>query len=199
MYNKLCISVNKYSFLAIIFILCSCTGNRSYTPKPRGFLRIELPVAQYLPICETDLFYEFSVSQQVIIELPPTGSTEYWMNIDYPGLNAKIYCSYKQITTQTLDEHIQDFIDLTERVAMNASTIKEKAYENRVNNVYGILFQIEGEVASPIQFILTDSVSHFFRGALYFKNIYNHDSIAPVTEYIMNDITEFIQSFHWKN
>ncbi|MDR2916737.1 MAG: gliding motility protein GldD [Tannerella sp.] len=187
---------NIISFLIFTSILFSCT--RNYTPKPKGFLRIELPAAQYAAFNETGLPYTFSVSRQATIELPPTDSATHWLNIDYPGLQAKIYCSYKQITHQTLHEYTDECIKLAERATRNADAITEKFYENKENKVYGTLFLIEGESASPIQFLLTDSMAHFFRGALYYKEKSNTDSIAPVTEYIKNDITELIQTFHWK-
>ena len=65
-------------------------------------------------------------------------------------------------------------------------------------SVYGSLFMLDGESASPLQFMLTDSVSHFFRGALYYDCIPNADSLAPVTRYLKQDIVELIQSFEWK-
>jgi hypothetical protein len=45
---------------------------------------------------------------------------------------------------------------------------------------------------------LTDSVRSFVRCALYFDNIPNQDSIAPVLEYINNDIQVLMESFRWK-
>ena len=196
MFIKLFRELIKYSFLSYILIICSCTGN--YTPKPKGFLRIEPPVAQYTFFDEPELPYAFSLSQNTAIELPPSDSATYWINIDYPGLNAKIYCSYKQITAISLNEHIEDCFNLVERIAEKANAINEKAFENNESNVYGTIFLIEGNTSSPIQFMLTDSITHFFRGALYYKDKTNADSIAPVTDYIKKDIVEIIQTFYWK-
>jgi len=183
-------------FIILINILCSCTG--SYTPKPTGFLRIDLPTAQYSTLDEIELPYAFSVSRQSTVELPPSDSAEYWMNIDYPGFNAKIFCSYKQITVLTLNEYMEDCFMLAERIAGNVGRINEKYFENKEQNVYGTLFLIEGETISPVQFMLTDSITHFFRGALYYKYKSNADSISPVTDYIKEDITELIRTFYWK-
>ena len=180
-------------FTAMLF---SCT--RTYTPKPKGFLRIELPTAQYITFDKAGMPYAFSFSRYAVIEQPPADSAMYWINISYPDINAKIYCSYMQITPKTLNEHMADCVKLAERVARNAEAITEKSYENNDNNAYGTLFIIDGESASPVQFVLTDSVKHFFRGALYYKHTPDTDSIAPITDYIKNDITELIQTFHWK-
>ena len=184
------------NILVFISIMCSCTGN--YTPKPKGFLRIEPPTAHYVIFDEAELPYSFSVSSQAIIELPPTDSAALWMNIDYPELNAKIYCSYQQISESTLKDHMEESYRLAERAAGNAAAITEKFFENDDLNVFGALLLIEGESPSPVQFMLTDSITHFFRGALYFKHKTNADSVAPVTNYIKGDITELIQTFYWK-
>ena len=47
-------------------------------------------------------------------------------------------------------------------------------------------------------FILTDSVSHFFRGALYFNTEIN-DSILPINNFLKYDIKHLIETFHWKD
>lgn len=187
---------NFFYMCFFIGIVVSCTGNT--TPKPRGFPRIELPTAQYNTFATDELPYSFAVSRQATIELPPADSAVRWMNIDYPRLNAKIYCSYQPITPRELDEHTHASTLLSERAAKNAHAITEKAFENQEQQVYGTLFLLEGDAASPIQFMLTDSVSHFFRGALYYKYNTNADSIAPVTSYLQKDILELIQTFYWK-
>jgi gliding motility-associated lipoprotein GldD len=132
--------------------------------------------------------------------MPPDDSDSllYWLNIDYPDLHAKIYCSYQSITPRTFYECDGECRRLVERTVRNADAVNERIYENNDRNLYGALFLIEGETASPIQFMLTDSTSNFFRGALYYKNSVNADSLAPVTEYIKKDIIELIQSFYWK-
>ena len=187
---------NTITALTFMVIFLSCTTN--YTPKPKGLLRIEPPVAQYVIFDEEKLPYSFSFSRQAIIELPQAESNMYLINIDYPDLNAKIYCSYIAVTPQSLNHYTEDCRKLAGRVARNTNAITEKYYENADNDVYGTLFIINGESASPVQFMLTDSTRHFFRGALYYKDKTDADSIAPITDYIENDITELIQTFYWK-
>ena len=192
----------KFSFIAqllvLLFLSVSCLCSNGYTPKPRGYLRIEPPTARYIRFQEAELPFSFAVSQQAVIELPPTDSVGQWMNIDYPELHAKVYCNYHSVTPQTLCESVQECIKLVERASDRADAITEKSFENRENNVYGTLYLIEGESLSPIQFMLTDSSSYFFRGALYYPFKPNADSIAPVTDYIRKDITELVQTFRWE-
>jgi gliding motility-associated lipoprotein GldD len=57
---------------------------------------------------------------------------------------------------------------------------------------------MKGNTASPIQFYLTDSTKDFFRAALYFNNIPNQDSLAPVIDYLREDIMMMMETFRWK-
>ncbi|MHB9056531.1 MAG: gliding motility lipoprotein GldD, partial [Paludibacteraceae bacterium] len=81
---------------------------------------------------------------------------------------------------------------------VRADGITETPFENPGKRVFGILYELTGNTASPVQFVLTDSTKHFFRGALYFDNVPNKDSIAPMSEYVREDIVHMMESFEWK-
>lgn len=175
----------------------SCTGSGT-TPKPKGFFRIDLPQAQYMDFSLDDVPCAFNVSQLVTVELPPAETSDNWINLAYPTLNAKIYCSYHQISPAALTVMENECRELVAKNARNAASITERLFENPDMQVYGTLFRIEGETVSPFQFMLTDSSTRFFRGALYYECKPDIDSLAPVTQYLNENIVELIQSFHWK-
>lgn len=187
----------KYPFpwFLLIGLLLSCT---EYTPKPRGYVRIELPSAEYMPLRLENLPYTFDVSRAATIELPLEGDKGGWIHIAYPSLGAKIYGSYFPVTPATLARAEAESRLWVVREARGATAVTEKAYSHPEAAVYGSLFLIEGEVVSPVQFLLTDSSSCFFRGALYYDCRPNADSLAPVTRYLQEDILEMIQTFSWK-
>lgn len=147
---------------------------------------------------EEELPYSFFVSLHAEIELPTQGDPAAWINVAYPDFQSKIYCSYLPVTRATLLEIERESRELLHR-QVRQSTISEIEYTNDELNVYGTLFIVDGEASSPIQFMLTDSVSHFFRGALYYERKINADSLAPVTQFLEKDIIELIQTFNWKN
>lgn len=184
-------------FLPLIILLGLCVACVDYAPKPRGYMRIEPGVPHYAPLPLDDLPYQFDISRLTAVELPPVGSPEGWINIAYPSLNARIYCSYLPITQNKFAEVERETLSLLSRQS-KAEGVLEKTYENADEKVYGSLFVLEGEAVSPIQFMLTDSVSRFFRGALYYEMRPNADSLAPVTRYLQEDIIELIQTFRWK-
>ena len=194
--NKAGLSI-VVGLMLLIFGAFSCVDSSS-TPKPRGFYRIDLPEAQYLNFSLDDFPCSFNVSQLVTVELPAEDTSGNWLNLTYPTLNVKIYCSYHQITPADLAVLDNECRELVAKNARNADAITEQWYENPEMRVYGMLFSIEGETVSPVQFMLTDSTTHFFRGALFYECKPNVDSLAPVTHYLNENVIELIQSFHWQ-
>ena len=66
-------------------------------------------------------------------------------------------------------------------------------------NVSGIVFIMEGPVASPYQFFITDSTKHFLRGALYVNAPTKPDSLKPIYDFLKDDVTRLINSFSWQD
>ncbi|MDR0349474.1 MAG: gliding motility protein GldD [Tannerella sp.] len=183
--------------LLFVLLLSSC-DKKATTPKPRGLYRIDIPPAHYTDFTLEELPYAFEVSQLAAIELPLPDMSGNWINLVYESLNAKIYCSYRKMKKNELSVLDEECRELVVRSIKRADKINEQMYENPDINVYATLFFIDGETSSPVQFLLTDSTNHFFRGALYYQCPLNMDSLIPVTAYLRNDVIRLIQSFYWK-
>ncbi|MDH6306667.1 gliding motility-associated lipoprotein GldD [Parabacteroides sp. PF5-5] len=192
--------MNKKLFLTlwILLLLLIVSACSEYAPKPRGYFRIEPPQAVYVQLPLEDLPYSFHVSSLAEIELPPVDDTAGWINVSYPALGAKIYCTYLSITPAGLGKVIEESRLLVSRQSKDAMSIIEQAYEDLDKQVYACLYQLDGASVSPIQFTLTDSTKNFFRGSLLFNSVTNADSIAPAVQYLKEDIAVLIQSFSWK-
>jgi gliding motility-associated lipoprotein GldD len=186
---------NKVFFIPPVFVfLFSCSSD--YFPKPRAYFHIDLPEPVYRSV---QFFpFDFSISNQAKVENQMDSALTIGFNLNYPKLNVQIFCSYFLINK----ENFQAIADKSQQLAyiheLKADGIKEYAFENPDQNVYGTVYEIDGNVASPLQFVLTDSVRSFFRGALYFNAAPNRDSVAPVLAYINKDIQILIESFRWK-
>jgi gliding motility-associated lipoprotein GldD len=173
--------------------------NQDYTPKPRGYVRITLPEKEYTPI-ETSCPYVFEIPTYSVFkpDIRPQ-SDSCWFNIEYPQFKAQLYFSYKPIHGN-LAQYLEDSRELTNKHISKASGIEETLviiYERRV---YGLLYTVEGNrAASPIQFHLTDSTDHFLRGALYFNVTPNNDSLAPVIDFLREDVLHLIETFNWQS
>ena len=73
---------------------------------------------------------------------------------------------------------------------------------NRHHHMYetdSIVYSIDGNTASSVQFFLTDSTKNYLRGALYFNEQPRLDSIQPVLDFVKKDIDQMIKTFKWRN
>lgn len=185
--------------LGVLFVfMCFNSCKDTSTPLPYGYFRVDLPPHQYVPSDFENFPYSFDISKLAGAESPASEQREkYWIDIKYPSLKASIYCSYKPVNSN-LFELTEDTRNIVYKHIVKAENIAEIPYENPEKKVYGILYELSGNTASPIQFILTDSSKNFFRGALYFENVPNKDSIAPVVQYVQKDIVRLIESFEWE-
>ena len=99
---------------------------------------------------------------------------------------------------ENLQEHTEESRSLAYKHDVMANAIAEQVYINDSLKVYGMLFDYDGVTATAAQFYLTDSLNHFFRGALYF-NTEVSDSILPLNNFLKKDVKHLIESFRWKN
>lgn len=178
----------------LLFTACSS----DYTPKPTGHLAIQLPEPEY---STNDAYPQFGFDLSALAELAKVEQDSMegeWFNIVYPSLNAQIYCSYLHVPKERLAEMEEDVRSFVVMHSQRAEKIEEYTYDNPERGVYGSLYKLKGRVPSPTQFVLTDSVNSFLRGALYFEEAVDPDSIAPILDYLNNDIEILIESFRWK-
>jgi gliding motility-associated lipoprotein GldD len=95
------------------------------------------------------------------------------------------------------DKLVSDAFTLTDKHNVKANSRRESQIKNE-HGVAGLLFEVDGPVASPIQFYLTDSTHHFFRASLYLNATVNPDSTSPIFQYLRSDMEKIIESFKWK-
>ena len=167
-------------------------------PKPKGYLRLEYPSATYEKV-EIPLPFSFEKNKLAdpISSVKSTTATK-GVDIKYPSLKATIYLTYKDIDNGNLDSLLVDAQNLTQKHTIKADEISFKPFENRKQNVYGMLYEIGGNAASQSQFYVTDSINHFLSGSLYFYAKPNYDSIYPAAEYLKKDIKRIMESIEWK-
>jgi gliding motility-associated lipoprotein GldD len=192
---KLFCSATIYLTICISFLLTGC--GKSSIPRPYGYFRVDLPKHAYRTIDTLGLPYRFDLPKNAILISRATPSEKYWVDIYYPKLNASIYCSFKPVKGNLIDL-LEETRKIVYKHSVRADGIGEKVFEHPEKNVHGILYDLAGNTASSVQFVLTDSTQHFFRGALYFNNVPNKDSIAPMSNYIREDVVRIMESFEWK-
>ncbi len=186
-------------WLVFIMILGGVTGacRRSYTPKPHGYFRISFPAKRYVPYrgpCPYS--FEYPVYARVEKDTEPEAGP-CWLNISFPAFHGKLHLTYKTVQGN-LGRMLEDTYSLAYKHTVKADAIHERAFTDNARKVYGILYDIRGNAASNVQFYLTDSVRHFMRGALYFDLVPDKDSLAPVIDFIRQDIIHMIETFSWE-
>jgi gliding motility-associated lipoprotein GldD len=183
-------------FWFLLFSLFILGCKEKFVPKPRGYYRIGFPNKEYHPF-KSSFPYGFEHPTYAKISIDSTGKTEpYWMDILISENKAKVHLSYKRIDNN-LTELTEDSRELVYKHAIKASSIDERLFINHENNVFGTVFYIKGNVASPMQFFLTDSSTHFIRGSFYISEIPNYDSLLPVITFLESDIIHLIETFFW--
>ncbi len=183
--------------LIILFLVVAASCKREYSPKPRGYFRIDLPEKKYTESPDI-LPYKFEIPVKSLITKDKNEDHDmYYINIEYPQYKATIYLTYKDINNN-LEQYINDSRNFVYKHTIKADAISEQVYENPEKKVFGMRYDIKGDAASNTQFFLTDSTHNFLRGALYFNVVPNKDSLAPVLAYINKDIVHMIETFEWK-
>jgi gliding motility-associated lipoprotein GldD len=190
----------RFSASALIILMVGCffSCQSPYTPKPRGYFRIDLPKKTYTSF---DTIYPYTFEYPVyasVSESRHAGGEKYWIDIKFHTLDATLHMSYKQVN-ENLFTYLEDAYTLATKHIPKADAIYDSTIIHREQNLFGLVYQIEGsDVASPYQFLLTDSTNHFVRGALYFNTIPNNDSLQPVIKFLKQDIDHLINTFKWK-
>lgn len=181
--------------LISMLVIASCKGKNNGTPKPKAYFRIDFPTKAYVPY-ESDCPFTFQYPEYSII-YPGKAPNPCWVNIDFPSINATIFLTYKPVE-DNLRSLTEDAREFAYQHTVKAESINELSFENDSLNTYGILYNLKGNVASSVQFYVTDSVNHYLRGALYFNCRPNKDSLAPAIDFVREDIIHLMETTEWK-
>lgn len=183
-----------------VFLFSSCGSDEEdvVSPKPRAYFRIDLPKKEYVHY-SGDCPFSFDIPSYSNVKIDNDPKAEpCWLFLDFPSFKGRLHLTYKAVNGN-FDKYLEQTYDMTSRHQVKASGIEELLVSKKAVNVYGLIYNIEGNAASSTQFFLTDSVHHFIRGALYFYEVPNADSAKPVIEFIRKDIQHMIETFKWEN
>ena len=212
--------IPKLLLTGLVYLLVTC--NEPYSSKKRGYFKIDFPEHRYKTFDTAGFPYAFEYPEYATIMqdstyFDSTPENPYWINVDMDRFHGKIFLSYKDIGgrvvfkvkgadgqyhdsvgTNIFDNLVGDAYTLTSKNEFIASSIHDSLFVNP-SGVSGIIFQVGGNAATPLQFFMTDTASHFLRGALYFEATPNADSLRPVVDFVKEDIFHMIRSFRWKS
>ncbi len=191
----------SYFLIIITLLLVGCHGE--YSPKSKAYPRVIYPEKKYELYAPADCPYQFEkpIYTRVGSDTVFMGTKlkePCWINIEFPDFNGTINLTYKEINAQnTLSKLLEDAHKMSFKHSKKANFIDEVSITNQYG-VSGLIYDVGGDAASNIQFYLTDTSRHYIRGALYFNNEPNTDSMAPVIQFVRKDLDHFFETFQWK-
>ena len=173
----------------LMFLLVGCY-NDSVIPKPNAFLYKEFEKPTY-KIYKSNCGYSFQTNDTSTIS-----SDECNLKINNKKLKATIFITYIKIDNN-LNLIESDFNEKMNENSKNAFFVKSSEYVSEENNIFAKYFSFSGDTPSNTHFFLTDSVSFYFSGSLFFDSKPHYDSLIPSINYMNQDIRKLIQSFSW--
>ena len=192
--------IRNLPVLAILAaVLLGCSSAPDFTPKPKGYNRIDLPPHQYQELAPGHP-YSFEYSKQAVIKRDSSSiALPHWLNVYYPQLHANVQITYMDVQRdrRLYNKMMEDARKLTGKHEIKATAIEERIFKTP-SGMRASVFELQGEVPSQFQFYTTDSTRHFFRGALYFRTATDNDSLAPVIEYVKTDMIRMLNTLKYK-
>lgn len=190
-----------YIYIFLIAILASC--NSTYSPRKKGYFRIEFPEKKYQVFDKEGYPYSFEYPVYATVVKDSTFFEEkaenpWWININIPRFGGRIYISYKEVEKNNFDSLVNDGYKMAYKQHTEVASQIRDSNITTPNGVEGIYFILKGNTATANQFFLTDSTRHFLRGALYFDATPNEDSLGIVNDFLREDLKHLISTLKWK-
>ncbi|MBK6829716.1 MAG: hypothetical protein IPG92_02750 [Flavobacteriales bacterium] len=187
------IGLRNATILVPLTVLMGCGDDP--LPKPHGWFRIDLPEQAYAPWTDSATFQAEIPTYAVLVPRAAKADAR-WFDMRFKQQRATAHMTWSPVNGR-LAELIEDAHIFKATHEAKAAKIDRERVLRDSARVFGTLFDVEGEVASPMVFYLTDSTDNFLYGALYFDSPPNADSLAPVTERLREDIRHFVATLRW--
>ncbi|MFN5323683.1 MAG: gliding motility lipoprotein GldD [Bacteroidota bacterium] len=187
--------VRLFFYCTALALTSACSD--SPTPKPKGYFRITLPEKKEYRYDGKPCPFSFSIpSYSTVAAYRDSLAQPCWKHLRFPQFNSEVFLSYKPINGD-LQKLMEDSRTLVYKHTLKAESIEETVFHRPGEN-FGILYDISGNAASPLQFFITDSTQHFLRGALYFNTAPQPDSLAPVIDFLRKDVIKMMETLEWE-
>ncbi|MDE6535529.1 MAG: hypothetical protein K2K82_05900 [Muribaculaceae bacterium] len=172
--------MSRFPLIFPLMILAGCTNKQPQSvPRPQAWPRLTEIPASY----RAENGVMVNDSAMVI-----NGETEGWFDIVYPAYNVKINCTMTSVGSPT---ELREAIDnRLERLERNAAGAPGEMTEFTSDGNWGcLLMTTPAAVATPVQFLATDSISRLFSGTAVFSGKdMKADSVAPAVSVIERDL-----------
>ncbi|HCL06607.1 MAG TPA: hypothetical protein DHW64_11890, partial [Chitinophagaceae bacterium] len=122
--------------------------NSSFTPKPKGYYKIDFPKKEYTVFDQPGYPYsfEYPTYAQVVKDSTFFGETTenpWWINVEFPEFKGRIYISYKAIGKSRFDTLVKHAFVLTGKHSAKAYSIDDSLMVTP-NGISGMFFAVGG-------------------------------------------------------
>tara|TARA_S200000501_G_C20825530_1_gene744765 strand:+ start:463 stop:1029 length:567 start_codon:yes stop_codon:yes gene_type:complete len=185
----------KNKIYILIFIsFFSCTTKTKIVPY--GHFRIDFPIKEYKKHDFKNCNFSTEIAEYLNVSINPQNNC--WITLSNKSNNINIHLSCHEITNN-LDSLLQDTHNLVYEGHYRKA---DGIWETSNNDLNFTIYELSGEVATPIQFYVTDKKNHFLRGSMYPSTInkvikINRDSLKPVIDFYKKDIEKIIETIQW--
>ncbi|MFK7795973.1 MAG: gliding motility protein GldD [Aureispira sp.] len=189
-----------------VLLLIGCEDERLPIPKPRTYPKVDYPARNYVSLDKNYCAFTFEYPDYMVFErdsvlINQKAKHPCWFILRVPSLNGSIHFTYTDIggknTTDNLLKIIQDSYTLTEKHNIKATGRTETPFTDAERDLFGITYEVDGNVASPYHFVVTDSLEHAVWASLYFNSQPNADSLAPITAFVQQDMEHIVNTIRW--
>ncbi|MBM3453785.1 MAG: hypothetical protein FJX80_01405 [Bacteroidetes bacterium] len=127
--------------------------------------------------------------------------------ISMENIHADFMLHYKSLSPKdTLGKLIRGVVNNVESHKFKSESIEKIPIQKKDKSVYGMLYEFTGDMATPFQFYLTDSLGNFvYAQVLMDFQAFQKDKIptdlytkSRIMDYLKNDLLVFIDHFNWE-
>lgn len=163
-------------------------------PRPTGWPRIDLPEHEYQSLQSNECPFTFEYPKMAVVE--STRPDSCWMDLYLEQFECRWHITYRYIpgSGMTIAQHNEEYRKLVFKHIQKVSQIKEKPLQSESGS--GIMYELYGTVGVPAQILFTDS-THLVMASFYFDTAIRNDSLAPVIDFVKEDLKHLAESIQW--
>ena len=140
--------------------------------------------------------YSFQIPETFKLDTTKLDASSCNRVIDLGPLNGSLFLYYWDIE-KPLSFYINNANDEVGNHKLKATFIGDEQIKRPKDRVFGTRFELQGNVATPFQFYLTDSTEHFLFAEVLFNCTPNYDSLKPTLDRFKTDLDQMMKTFKW--
>jgi len=181
----------------MLLLLVSC--HRNEMPKPYAHARLTYPSSGYATFSEAGYPCRFEYPASFTQQLKTAGSPgSKWADFRMEQYGITLYTCF-------MESDMPDFISfqfslqeqLLKKKLPPYATVTQSILPSGKKNVIIHLFEVSGNSAIPLEFLITDNRHRVFTGKLLFDKVPDRDSLADIMDGLGDDMLHLLRTFEF--